>query len=219
MKKRFSYVLVVSLLACTCGVLWAAAVPTLDEILVGVEKRYSAGGFSAQFHQTSTLKAMEVTEKAQGMLFAEKPDKMRWEYKEPERQLVVSDGVNLWVHRPEDNQVMIGKAPIFFGDGKGAGFLSDIRRVRENFDITLEGMTEGSNYLLELLPKKKSFDIAAINLVVAPGDFSIVEVVTWNEYKDETRIRLEDIQIRSDLDDSLFSFIVPDGADVVRMDQ
>jgi outer membrane lipoprotein carrier protein len=219
MKKGFFYAIVIAAVVCTSGVLQAAAAPALDEIIGGVEKKYSAEGFSARFLQTSTLKAMQVTEQAQGVLFAEKPDKMRWEYREPERQLVVSDGVNLWVYRPADNQVMIGKAPAFFGDGKGAGFLSDIRRVRENFDITLEGTTEGSNYLLKLLPKKKTFDIAAIYLTVSSSDFSIVEVTTLNEYRDETRIRLEDIQFRSDLDDSLFSFVVPDGADVVKMDQ
>ncbi|RJQ55366.1 MAG: outer membrane lipoprotein carrier protein LolA [Desulfobacteraceae bacterium] len=219
MKKGFFYAILIAVIACTSGSLHAAAAPALDEIIGGVEKKYSAEGFSAHFLQTSTLKAMQVTEQAKGLLFAEKPDKMRWEYREPERQLVVSDGVNLWVYRPADNQVMIGKAPAFFGDGKGAGFLSDIRRVRENFDVTLEGTTEGSNYLLKLLPKKKTFDIAAIYLTISSSDFSIVEVTTLNEYRDETRIRLEDIQFRSDLDDSLFSFVVPDGADVVKMDQ
>lgn len=218
MKKRFFLALVITLTLAILGVLQAAE-PTVDAILGGVEKRYSGGSFSARFLQTSTLKAMEVSENAQGMLFAERPNKMRWEYQKPERQLVVSDGTNLWVYRPADKQVMIGKAPTFFGDGKGAGFLSDIRRVRENFDITLEGTTEESNHLLKLLPKKKTFDITAIYLAVSPSDFSIVEVTTLNEYKDETRIRLEEIRMQEDLDDSLFNFVVPEGADVVKMEQ
>ena len=50
---------------------------------------------------------------------------------------------------------MLGRAPAFFGDGKGAGFLSDIDRVRDNFEITLEPESKESNYILKLVPDKK----------------------------------------------------------------
>jgi len=192
---------------------------TLDQIIERVEKQYADPGFSARFFQTSTLKAMQITENASGLLMAKRPDRMRWEYEKPEPQVVVTDGTNLWVYRPNDNQVMIGKAPTFFGDGKGAGFLSDIERVRRNFTITLEGMTQNSEYRLKLLPKKKTFDIAVIHLGVSSVTFDVVEVVTANEYGDETRILLTDIQHRKDLDDDLFRFKIPEGADIIKMDQ
>ena len=192
--------------------------PTVDEIIRRVERRYSASGFSARFFQTSTIKAMEISENAAGLLMVKKPDSMRWEYDSPERQLVISDGVRLWVYRPDDQQVMVGRAPSFFGDGKGAGFLSDIEQVRENFTITLDGMTEKSAYRLKLLPRKKTFDIAVVYLSVSPDTFDVVEIITYNEYADETRIRLSDIQHREDLDDSLFRFKIPEGTDIVKMD-
>jgi outer membrane lipoprotein carrier protein len=132
---------------------------TLEGIIKGIETRYSASGFSTRFFQTSTLKAMEITENASGIMMVKRPGMMRWEYDEPERQLVVTDGNKLWVYRPDDNQVMVGEAPVFFGDGKGAGFLSDIERVRDNFVITLDGMTKNSHYRLKLVPKKKTFEI------------------------------------------------------------
>jgi len=192
---------------------------SLEAIINGVEKRYSALGFSARFYQTSTLKAMKITESASGMLVVKKPGMMRWEYEDPERQLVVTDGTNLWIYRPEDNQVMIGKAPSFFGDGKGAGFLSDMERVRQNFAISLDGLTENSQYRLKLLPKKKTFNIATIYLTVSPKTFDVVEVATYNEYEDETRIRLSDIQHREELEEALFHFKVPKDADIVKMDE
>jgi outer membrane lipoprotein carrier protein len=162
---------------------------------------------------------MQITDNASGILMAKRPDMMRWEYDTPERQLVVTDGVRLWVYHPDDNQVMVGKAPSFFGDGKGAGFLSNIDRVRENFSITLEGMDQNSRYRLKLLPEQKTFDIAVIYLAVSPDTFDVVEVVTRNEYEDETRILLSDIQHRKDLEDSLFRFKIPEGADVVKLDE
>lgn len=220
--KRFNRLTVLCSAALLIGIMGSpshALSLTLEEIIKGVEKRYSASGFLARFFQASTLKAMEITENAAGMLMAKKPGMMRWEYEDPERQLVITDGKSLWVYRPDDNQVMVGKAPTFFGDGKGAGFLSDIERVRENFTITLEGMTQKSQYRLKLLPKKKTFDIATIYLSVSPDTFDVVEIATYNEYEDETRILLNDIQHREDLDDALFRFKIPEGADIVKMDE
>ena len=98
--------------------------------------------------QASTIKAMEITDSASGKLMVQYPGKMRWVYKSPEEQIIVSDGEHLWIYRPEDNQVLRGMADAFFGDGKGAGFLSDIRRIREDFNITLEDIRFGDFYRL-----------------------------------------------------------------------
>ena len=115
-----------------------ASNPTLSQIMKGIEKKYALSGFSARFFQSSTIKAMDITDTASGRLLIKHPGMMRWEYEEPDRQIIISDGFQLWIYRPDDNQVMIGKAPAFFGDGKGASFLSDISRIRENFTISLE---------------------------------------------------------------------------------
>ena len=40
-----------------------------------------------------------------------KPGKMRWDYKEPEHKLFVSDGRRIYLHVPADNQVIISPVP------------------------------------------------------------------------------------------------------------
>ena len=132
---------------------------TLNEIIAKVESRYAASGFSAHFDQTSTIKAMEITDIASGKVFIKPPGMMRWEYEKPDKQIIISDSKKLWVYRPEDNQVMIGKAPFFFGNGKGAGFLSDIKLIKQKFNIILEKKSADNFYILKLLPRDKTFDI------------------------------------------------------------
>ena len=44
----------------------------------------------------------------------------------------------MWIYRPADNQVMVGKAPSFFADGKGFSFLSDMEAVKKKFYILLK---------------------------------------------------------------------------------
>ncbi len=191
---------------------------SLDDILKRLESRYSAPGFSARFFQTSTLKALDITETASGTMVVKRPGMMRWVYEKPDKQVIVTDGKKLWIYRPADNQVTVGSAPSFFGDGKGASFLSNIQSVRKTFHVTLEKMNASQEYVLKLVPMDKSYDLTSVLLVVSNDTFDIVEVVTYNSYEDETRIELNSIQIEQNLDDSQFKFAIPQGAEVVRMD-
>ncbi|MFC1811488.1 outer membrane lipoprotein carrier protein LolA [Thermodesulfobacteriota bacterium] len=193
--------------------------PSLDEVIAGVEKRYTVPDFSARFFQTSTLKAMEITDTASGRLLIKRPGMMRWDYEKPDRQIVISDGYQLWIYRPDDNQVLMGKAPSFFGDGKGASFLSDIGKMRKNFSITLEKSATKDYYLLKLLPIEKQFDLASIYLLISKKLFDVVRIVTHNSFGDETRIDLSNLQFDQDLDKALFSFITPEGAEILQIDE
>jgi len=191
----------------------------LDSILNQVEKQYDINDFSVRFFQTSTLKAMEIQETASGKLQVKRPGMMRWDYEKPDKQIIVSDGTHLWVYRPEDNQVLVGRAPTFFGEGKGAGFLSDIKSVRKNFSITMENKEGEKSYRLKLIPKNQTQDLSRVFLVVSPDTFEVMEVITYNLYDDETRIELTDYSYDRNLGDDIFRFEIPDGTDVVKMDQ
>jgi outer membrane lipoprotein carrier protein len=184
-----------------------------------VEKKYAVAGFSACFVQKSTLKAMNITDSASGKITVKRPGKMRWEYEEPDIQIIVTDGKNLWVYRPDDNQVMIGEFPSFFGDGKGASFLSDIRLIRQKFNITLENTDSNDYYILKLLSVKKTNDLSYINLSISKKTFHLEEIVTYNSYGDETQIKLIDIKLLENIDDSIFNFDIPYGTEVLELDE
>jgi len=190
-----------------------------DDIIKKVETRYTVPSFSANFFQVSTIKAMKITDTACGRAFFKRPDKMRWEYEKPDRQTIITDGNTLWVYRAEDNQVMIGKAPSFFGDGKGFSFLSDMKLIQNKFNIIFEKKTGDDYYVLKLLPREKTLDVTVIYLSVSTKTFEVVKIVTYNSYGDETRIELSDIQFKQKCDDSMFSFKIPQGVEVLNLDE
>lgn len=192
---------------------------SVDEILERVEAIYTASEFSARFIQASTIKAMDITDSASGKLFIKYPGKMKWEYQEPETQIIVTDGDQLWMYRPADNQVMLGKAASFFSEGKGAGFLSDIRLLRKDFDIFLEDIRFGDYYNLKLVPREQSWDIAYVRLLVSRKTFRITQVFTYNAYEDVTRIELKDLKFNQTFGKNFFRFNIPAGVDVLRLDE
>jgi len=195
---------------------------TVDYVLDRVEKKYADSKFSADFIQKSTIKAMDIADLASGKVFIKYPGMMRWEYEKPDKQIIVTDADKLWIYRPEDNQVMTGKAPTFFRDGKGASFLSDIRLIRQKFDISLEDGEQGESdlfYQLKLVPLEKTLDISEIRLLISKRTFNVLQITTQNSYGDETRIDLINSAFGVNLDDSLFSFSIPEGVDILQLDE
>ena len=138
----------------------AKTCPPLDQILKEVEKRYTGSQFAAEFLQESTIKTMEITDFASGRLYVRYPGMMRWEYEKPERQVIITDGTTLWIFRPQDNLVMTGNAPVFFRDGKGASFLSDISLVRKKFKIVLARAEGEYLYELKMTPIERTMNVS-----------------------------------------------------------
>ena len=190
----------------------------LNKILNFLEKRYAGPGFAADFYQESTLKEMDITDTAGGKIFVKRPGKMRWEYNVPEKQIIITDSKKLWIFRPEDNQVLVGEAPAYFGDGKGASFLSDMKSLRKSFSILPEIIDTKHHYVLKLEPIEKRVDITKIYLTVSKKTYEIVKIVTYNSFGDRTRIKLSHFDFRREMDDSMFRFTIPKGVDVLRLD-
>jgi outer membrane lipoprotein carrier protein len=192
---------------------------SLTEIINRVEKHYDVPGFMAYFHQLSTIKAMDISDEASGKIYVKRPGKMRWEYEKPDRQIIITNGSRLWIYRPDDNQVMIGKSPAFFGDGKGAGFLADIKLLRRRFTITPGQSKDTRFYALKLQPVEESLGINEIYLYVSKTTFNVKRVVTVNPYGDNTTIDLINSRFDQIPDDNLFTFEIPEGTDVLTLDE
>jgi len=192
---------------------------TLEQILDRMEKHYAGNSFKAEFIQEATVKALEITDFASGKMFVRYPGKMRWEYEKPEKQIIITDGIKLWIYRPAENQLMTGSAPAFFSDGKGASFLSDISLIRKKFNISLAESKEDFFYELKLKPLEKTLDVTDITLSVTKTSFTVVRIVTYNSYGDENRIELLNNKFQVDLKDSLFSFEAPEGTDILELDE
>jgi outer membrane lipoprotein carrier protein len=201
------------------GITAGAGENDLNRILKGIEQHYGGRSFKASFFQESILKVMQITDSAEGHLIVSPPGKMRWEYTVPEPQSIISDGQMMWIYRPEDRQVMVGKAPEFFGGGKGAGFLSDISQIRESFTVEVEAAQSEKHHRLKLVPHQAGPELTGIVLSISKKTYRIDQVVTYNAYGDETRIILSDYEFDIQPDDELFTFTVPEGVDVVQMEQ
>jgi outer membrane lipoprotein carrier protein len=187
-----------------------------DALLKAIESRFTGKAFSAGFVQVTTDNAMGISDEAERTLHVKYPGKMRWVYDYPQRHFFITDGETVWIHKPDDNQVIVGKATEILGDSKGATFLSDIGLIRERFTVSLEPSPSPSMNRLKLIPKHATADITSVYLTVSKATGDVVEVTTTNAYDSETTIVFKAFEFKEGMSEDLFHLSIPEGADVLQ---
>jgi len=173
---------------------------------------------SAQFHQLSTQPASGFREESRGSLMMKRPGKMRWEYRSPDRRLIVSDGRWLYLYFPAERQVVIQEAPVAFAP-LGLNFLTGMGKLAEDFRIQWgrpEKKAHKGNLLLELKPVDPSAQIQEILMEIHPQTFLVERMILRDTLSSTTILTFKRVRINSGLDDRLFSFVPPPGTRVIE---
>jgi len=199
----------------------SAHAQTLEEVVAGLEGAYARiTDLRAEFTQNAFNRSLGQTIKAEGVVYLKKPGKMRWEYRTPSPQQIVSDGKSLWVYTPELNQVNVGEAPRALA-GPAGSFLAGLGRVREAFTIRFLNplkVDDAGNPVLDLTPKRPEPVLTRLILTVDPREFLVRKAVLYDQFENTVTMRFTKVSMNSGLADSLFSFAPPKGVAVVPLE-
>ena len=211
-------------LAVCCVLLLPAAVhaQSLDEVVAGVESTYGKIiDLRAEFTQTARNKSLGQDIKAEGIVLLKKGGKMRWDYKSPAPQQIVSDGTSLWVYTPELNQVNKGNAPKALA-GPAGSFLSGLGKIREEFTVRFMNPANprdsAGRPVLDLTPKQPTPLLTRLVIAVDPKDYVVREAVLYDQFQNTVTMTFNKVVINPGLSDALFAFTPPKDAAVVPLD-
>ena len=200
----------------------AARAQELDQVVAGVEATYGRiNDLRADFAQVAYNRSLGQDIKAEGIVYIKKGGRMRWDYKSPSPQQIVSDGTSLWVYTPELNQVNKGSAPKALA-GPAGSFLAGLGRVRDEFSVrflTPANKVDASGRpVLDLVPKNPTPLLTRLVLTVDPKDYIVRQAVLYDQLQNTVTMTFSKVTINSGLPDSLFAFVPPPGAAVVPLD-
>jgi outer membrane lipoprotein carrier protein len=198
----------VSLLAVSA---FAADAP-LDALLKTVEQRYNRAGtlqvlFREEYTRTGHAQRVES-----GLLELSKPGRMRWEYTDPKGKLAVCDGKTFWTYSPADNRVE--KRPLREADDAPLAFLLGKLHFDKEFR-NLQGKPEANGTRITAEPKTDNLPYTAVEFLVAT-DGRIREVKVTRFDNSVMSYLFDQEKVGTPLDDKLFQFQVPKGAEVVE---
>ena len=209
-------------LACLVFLVSPAHAQELDTVVDGLEATYGRmNDLRAEFTQVARNKSLGEDVKAEGTVYLKKGGKMRWEYKSPSPQQIVSDGTYLWVYTPELNQVNKGDAPKALA-GPAGSFLQGLGKVREEFTVRFlnpANKTDGTGRpVLDLTPKKPTPLLTRLVLTLDPKDYIVRQAVLYDQLQNTVTMSFNRVAVNPGLSDTLFAFTPPKGAAVVPLD-
>lgn len=184
------------------------ALDQLDSFIKDVET------FQADFEQTLYDADSQPLQTTTGTIKLKRPGRFVWSYTGPDAQEIVADGERIWLFDRELEQVTVNAI-----DERIAGtplvLLMRSAPLEDAFDIEELGEAEGINWL-ELTPRSETSDFEQV--FIGLNDTGLAAMELRDNFGQATQIRFSDFESGMELDDSLFVFKVPEGVDVIGLD-
>ncbi len=168
--------------------------------------------FSAEFVQVVRDRDGQIVDRSTGTLSLARPDRFRWDYRDPYVQTIVADGRKLWLYDADLEQVTVRDLEAGLG-ATPAMLLSGTGRVGDAFESA--GIErDGQRTWFRLKPKASGSDFELVSLA-----FDGSGVLSAMELRDKlgqgTQIEFSEARRNVDLAPGLFRFVPPPGADVI----
>jgi outer membrane lipoprotein carrier protein len=190
----------------------------LSEIVDGVERSFAhmkdlSSDFIQIFEDSLNRKQQES-----GHLYLMRPRMMRWEYKNPEDKLFISDGKTVYFYVPADRQVNKEAVKNSFDDRIPLMFLLGQSNLHNEFTrfelLNTKPFFEGTK-VVRMYPKSKT-DLQEVVMEVDPTSYFIRRLLLAHSDGSRSEFIFSGIRTNTGLRASLFDFAVPPGVEVIQ---
>jgi outer membrane lipoprotein carrier protein len=192
----------------------------LSRVVSGFQQRYaSVRTLSGSFQQT--YRAPGVSQVESGSFWMKKPALMRWEYHTPEEKLFVADNREAFIYKTQDRQVTIQPYSESDLNNTPFRFLLGAADINKEFTVTRETDSNPSiegTVLIRLTPVRHGGEYLFIVLELDGITFDVRRISIREQGGIVQEFLLSALILNKKLDSKLFTFKVPKGVEVTRMD-
>ena len=198
-----------------------AAEPSIND-LASVVKQIEAAyrntkELQTDFVQTTQYPDFDTPYVSKGRLFIRRPDKMRWDYKEPSHHQIYVNGDTVIYMVPEHHQAIRSTMDREIHTPVPLMLLAGAATLSEQFTIAWDGAPGKANgaYRLRLTGKGAGASLAPMTIEAAADTFLIRRVILHDPSGAKTSFDFSHLTLNGGLDDHLFVFTPPAGIEVV----
>lgn len=203
----------------------------LDDLKGGAKLNALVDLVVEQQRSVSTLRARFVQRKSSALLLNPvdstgdfrflAPDRVRWDYEEPDRMVVIFSGETLTTYRPDDKsaeQVKVARQSRRFV--KILAGTQPLDELREQFRISLVDRGAPEPYVLTLKPIHRTLKRKIDSVMLEVDRERLLPVVIeYNEADgDSTRYELRSLEVDSGIDESVFALELGEDVRVETID-
>ena len=181
---------------------------SIEKLHAFIEQTRSA---KANFSQEVTDSNGSVQQQASGTVQFHRPGKFRWTYDKPYEQVIVGDGEKLWIYDKDLNQVTRRHLDKALGSSPAA-LLAGADDIDKYFSLSAVGVSKKLDWL-EVRPYNEDSLFAKVRMGFRGNILEIM--VLHDHFGQKTTIKLSNLQRNPKSSPELYTFTVPQGADLV----
>lgn len=165
----------------------------------------------AAFTQIVTDQNGKLRQKSEGTLAFSRPGKFRWVYQKPYEQLIVGDGIKLWIYDADLEQVTVRK----LGDALGsspAALLAGNNDIEKHYVLKDAGVRDGLDWL-EARPRDKNNAFELVRMGFSQNMLTAMELK--DSFGQTTVLKFNKLERNPVVNAGEFKFTPPKNADVI----
>lgn len=187
-----------------------ALAETAAEKLQGYLKQMQT--LEGSFQQLTLDARGERMQEAEGTMLLAKPGRFYWSTEQPFPQVLISNGITLWVYDPDLEQVTIQTLDKRATQSPAIILSGEATDLTEYFSIS--ATETGKRVAFDLIPLEQDSLFEELSLNFVEGRISSLQLK--DSLGQKTRVDLTITQFNQPIDSQLFEFEVPDKVDVIQ---
>jgi outer membrane lipoprotein carrier protein len=206
-SKMFKLVSKILLIIFPCIVFASSPSQELIELLS------SFNSLQANFVQSVVNDKSRISQQLNGQVSLQRPNLFRWEIKQPNRQLIIADGANIWVYDADLQQATKQKIDYRQSNNPAVLLSGSLKDLPENFIVTKLSKSDIGKWF-ELKPKTSNTMFQKIQLQFRNGKLSTMYIT--DNLGQLTKLVFTNVRINLKLKPILFKFNPSPNIDIVE---
>lgn len=171
----------------------------------------------AEFKQYYYSPGVQEPMTGRGQVFIRRPDRMRWEYNSPEKQIFLLKDRNFWLYFPEDKQLIKNAAESDLLESEVLGLLAGNFSLLERYRVEFNPFPSDRQnvYQLRLLPLDQG-QFTYILLEIDRRSWLITKAVFFEPTGGKLEYHFSRISIGQKLKEELFQLQLPPDCEIIE---
>lgn len=178
--------------------------------------------YQAKFSQLVRNSEGEVIDQSRGAMLLARPDKLRWDITAPLEQTIIVNGDQYFQYDSDIDQLIIEQLsdqlsamPVLLlsGDSSAIAQSFAVEEVHAVIASNIEQDTSSGLRLFTVMPLQEDGLFSMLSLEFTDGQLNAIAIL--DDLQQSSRFEFSDIQVNTDLADSLFELIPPEGTDII----
>ena len=167
---------------------------------------------TGNFKQKVSDKNGSILQEVSGQFFFKKPNLFKWDYLEPSKSQLISDGELLYLYDPDLKQVIISQLKKL--GGVSPAMLLVNRDIESLFDISIIQDRKGINWFKALPKEPERANFKEVFISFVQEKLKGMRII--DGFDNTTEIEFIEVNRNKNINEAIFLFNTPEDIDIIR---